>query len=212
MSTGSAGSPFRSCPPKPSELVAIAETAPYGRGEETVVDRDVRRTWQVDSARVRIGGRHWEKTLGELVDQRGPRTRRQRAGCGRLLQASRLRRRQLLRRPSGHREGPRHVRDDGARAALGQCRRRTGGQACRPGGSARPASGGAVGDRLCRLLCRLRARSAAGHGGISPGPRLQFALRRRRPPAEGARLSRPSRRGWRRRCGTGRARRTSRTS
>ena len=49
------------------ELVAIAEAAPYGRGEETVVDREVRRTWQVDSARVRIGGRHWEKTLGELV-------------------------------------------------------------------------------------------------------------------------------------------------
>ena len=67
MSTASAGSPFRSCPPRPSELVAIAEAAPYGRGEETLVDRDVRRTWQVDSARVRIGGRHWEKTLGELV-------------------------------------------------------------------------------------------------------------------------------------------------
>ncbi len=48
-------------------LVAIAEAAPYGRGEETVVDREVRRTWQVDSARVRIGGRHWEKTLGDLV-------------------------------------------------------------------------------------------------------------------------------------------------
>ncbi len=32
-----------------------------------MVDREVRRTWQVDSARVRIGGRHWEKTLGELV-------------------------------------------------------------------------------------------------------------------------------------------------
>ena len=32
-----------------------------------MVDRDVRRTWQVDSAKVRIGGRHWEKTLAELV-------------------------------------------------------------------------------------------------------------------------------------------------
>jgi hypothetical protein len=48
-------------------LVAIAETAPYGRGEKTVVDREVRRTWQVDSAKVRIGGRHWEKTLAGLV-------------------------------------------------------------------------------------------------------------------------------------------------
>jgi len=48
-------------------LVAIAETAPYGRGEKTVVDREVRRTWQVDSAKIRIGGRHWEKTLAGLV-------------------------------------------------------------------------------------------------------------------------------------------------
>ena len=48
-------------------LVAIAEAAPYGRGEATVVDREVRRTWQVDSAKVRIGGRHWDKTLAGLV-------------------------------------------------------------------------------------------------------------------------------------------------
>ena len=48
-------------------LVAIAEAAPYGRGEETVVDRDVRRTWQIEPGKVRIGGRHWEKTLAELV-------------------------------------------------------------------------------------------------------------------------------------------------
>jgi hypothetical protein len=48
-------------------LVAIAEAAPYGRGEETVFDREVRRTWQLDPATVRIGGRHWEKTLAGLV-------------------------------------------------------------------------------------------------------------------------------------------------
>jgi len=48
-------------------LVAVAEAAPHGRGEETVLDRDVRRTWQIDSGRVRIGGRRWEATLAELV-------------------------------------------------------------------------------------------------------------------------------------------------
>ena len=58
---------FPILPAQAERLVAIAEAAPYGRGEETVVDRDVRRTWQVDSAKVRIGGRHWEKTLSELV-------------------------------------------------------------------------------------------------------------------------------------------------
>jgi predicted 2-oxoglutarate/Fe(II)-dependent dioxygenase YbiX len=58
---------FPILPSQAERLVAIAEAAPYGRGDETVVDREVRRTWQVDSARVRIGGRHWEKTLDELV-------------------------------------------------------------------------------------------------------------------------------------------------
>jgi hypothetical protein len=49
------------------QLVSIAEAAPYGRGEATLVDRDVRRTWQIDAAKVRIAGRHWEKTLAEFV-------------------------------------------------------------------------------------------------------------------------------------------------
>jgi predicted 2-oxoglutarate/Fe(II)-dependent dioxygenase YbiX len=58
---------FPILPVQAERLVAIAEAAPYGRHEETVVDREVRRTWQVDSAKVRIGGRHWEKTLAGLV-------------------------------------------------------------------------------------------------------------------------------------------------
>jgi len=58
---------FPILPVQAERLVAIAEAAPYGRGEETVVDREVRRTWQVDSAEVRMGGRHWNKTLAGLV-------------------------------------------------------------------------------------------------------------------------------------------------
>ena len=58
---------FPILPVQAERLVAIAEAAPYGRGEETVIDREVRRTWQVDSAKVRIGGRHWDKTLAGLV-------------------------------------------------------------------------------------------------------------------------------------------------
>jgi hypothetical protein len=58
---------FPLLPEQAERLVAIAEAAPYGRGEETVVDRDVRRTWQIDSGKVRIGGCNWEKTLAELV-------------------------------------------------------------------------------------------------------------------------------------------------
>jgi len=58
---------FPILPVQAERLVAMAEAAPYGRGVQTVVDRDVRRTWQIDPAKMRIGGRHWDKTLVELV-------------------------------------------------------------------------------------------------------------------------------------------------
>jgi hypothetical protein len=40
-------------PVQAEQLIAVAEQAPYGRGEETLVDTAVRRTWQIDAARVR---------------------------------------------------------------------------------------------------------------------------------------------------------------
>lgn len=58
---------FPILPVQAERLAAIAEAAPYGRGEETVVDREIRSTWQIDSTKVRIGGRHWDKTLAGLV-------------------------------------------------------------------------------------------------------------------------------------------------
>ena len=58
---------FPILPAQVEPLIGIAETAPYGRGEETLVDRTVRRTWQIDPGRVRIGGRHWDGTLADLV-------------------------------------------------------------------------------------------------------------------------------------------------
>ena len=51
------------------QLIAIAERAPYGRGEETLVDTDVRRTWQIAPQRVRIAGRHWADGLAAIVEQ-----------------------------------------------------------------------------------------------------------------------------------------------
>jgi len=58
---------FPLLPVQAERLVEIGEAAPYGRGAETAVDREVRRTWQIDSAKVRIGGRRWEGTLADLV-------------------------------------------------------------------------------------------------------------------------------------------------
>src|SRR5215217_1644115 len=49
------------------QLIAAAEPAPYGRGEETVLDPAVRRCWQIGPDRVRIGGRHWAQTLEMIL-------------------------------------------------------------------------------------------------------------------------------------------------
>ncbi|MGB8700209.1 MAG: 2OG-Fe(II) oxygenase [Thermosynechococcaceae cyanobacterium] len=54
-------------PVQVEQLVAIAEPAPYGRGEETLVDTQVRRTWQINADRIRIEGRHWQETLDSIV-------------------------------------------------------------------------------------------------------------------------------------------------
>ncbi len=49
------------------QLVAMAEQAPYGRGQETLVDTDVRRTWQIDARHVTLKGKHWAKNLSTIV-------------------------------------------------------------------------------------------------------------------------------------------------
>ncbi|NEV63325.1 2OG-Fe(II) oxygenase [Thiorhodococcus minor] len=54
-------------PVQAEQLIALADPAPYGRGSETLLDTSVRRTWQLDAARVSIGGRRWEQALREIV-------------------------------------------------------------------------------------------------------------------------------------------------
>ena len=50
-------------------LVADADRAPYGRGHETIVDPSVRDCWQLAPARVRMGGRTWADTFGDILDR-----------------------------------------------------------------------------------------------------------------------------------------------
>lgn len=50
-------------------LVAGAEPAPYGRGGDTLVDSRVRRTRQVDAARVKLTGRKWAEDLEGVVER-----------------------------------------------------------------------------------------------------------------------------------------------
>jgi len=54
-------------PAQAAQLAAAAELAPFGRGQDTIVDPAVRRCWQVGPGRVRIGGRHWARTLDGIV-------------------------------------------------------------------------------------------------------------------------------------------------
>lgn len=41
------------------DLVRRAARAPYGRGEETIVDAAVRNVWQIPPGAVKIGGNSW---------------------------------------------------------------------------------------------------------------------------------------------------------
>jgi predicted 2-oxoglutarate/Fe(II)-dependent dioxygenase YbiX len=54
-------------PSQAKQLVAVADRAPYGRGEATIVDTKVRRTWQIASDRVHIAGKRWQRTLSSIV-------------------------------------------------------------------------------------------------------------------------------------------------
>ena len=54
-------------PVQAAQLIAIAQQAPYGRGEQTLVDTEVRRTWQINPERVQIRGRSWDRTLKNIV-------------------------------------------------------------------------------------------------------------------------------------------------
>lgn len=49
------------------QLIAQASRAPFGRGEQTILDESVRRVWQVPPAVVRLGGKSWDKTFARIL-------------------------------------------------------------------------------------------------------------------------------------------------
>src|SRR5438552_3541708 len=51
------------------QLVEQASQAPYGRGEETVVDTDVRRVWQIEPALLSLHNPQWQEMVEGIVDQ-----------------------------------------------------------------------------------------------------------------------------------------------
>ncbi len=48
-------------------LVRHAERAPYGRGDETVVDTSVRKVWQIAPSKVRISGKSWPASFEAIL-------------------------------------------------------------------------------------------------------------------------------------------------
>ncbi|MCX6972072.1 MAG: 2OG-Fe(II) oxygenase [Verrucomicrobia bacterium] len=49
------------------ELIPLAEAAPYGLGEKTVLDESVRKCWQLDAAQLSFKAPEWQEFLGRTV-------------------------------------------------------------------------------------------------------------------------------------------------
>ena len=49
-------------------LIAQAEQAPYGRGEKTILDTNVRRVWQLDPSQFTLENREWDAHVAAIVD------------------------------------------------------------------------------------------------------------------------------------------------
>lgn len=62
---GTIGLPLHPC--MAEVLKEQAEKAPFGRGPATLVDESIRRAWQIDPAKVTVGGVEWEATTSKIV-------------------------------------------------------------------------------------------------------------------------------------------------
>ncbi len=51
------------------QIINAGEYAPYGKGEETLVDTNIRRTWQINKDKVILSGKHWQQDLSSIVEQ-----------------------------------------------------------------------------------------------------------------------------------------------
>jgi hypothetical protein len=52
-----------------ASIVRQAERAPYGRGEETIVDTSVRNVWQIAPGKVKIGGKSWAANFENILSK-----------------------------------------------------------------------------------------------------------------------------------------------
>jgi len=54
------------CEAQAKKLIEISSRAPFGRGEETIIDTSVRCTWQLNPSQFSINNPNWEKSLDAL--------------------------------------------------------------------------------------------------------------------------------------------------
>ena len=54
--------------PLAKKLIAVAQPAKFGRGEQTLTDTSVRDTWEITPDHVTLGGHAWEATLAAVLD------------------------------------------------------------------------------------------------------------------------------------------------
>jgi hypothetical protein len=66
---GAVQTPVRT--PLAKKLIAVAQPAKFGRGEQTLTDASVRDTWEITPNLVTLGGPTWEATLGAVLDNVG---------------------------------------------------------------------------------------------------------------------------------------------
>ena len=50
-------------------LVRLAQRAPYGRGEETIVDTSIRNVWQIAPGKVKVGGKSWAANFENILSK-----------------------------------------------------------------------------------------------------------------------------------------------
>ncbi|KAL8707410.1 MAG: hypothetical protein Q9220_007555 [cf. Caloplaca sp. 1 TL-2023] len=50
-------------------LVQTSQRAPFGKGNQTVVDESIRMTWQIDAANVRFLNEEWQSCLNQILER-----------------------------------------------------------------------------------------------------------------------------------------------
>lgn len=51
------------------EMIDMASLAPYGKGEETIFDTSVRKTWQISANNIHISGKSWQTNFSAILEE-----------------------------------------------------------------------------------------------------------------------------------------------